>query len=270
MDQQGDFVVVWQSSSGYSYYEKSHHWLRGRRYHRTGMPAGGQFQLTSSYDYGSHTIDPTVAMNASGAFVVVWYESNGGGLEVRGQIFDRSGRRQSGTFRANETKFNHFWRGPAVAMAEDGSFVVIWDYPSSPTLTSQLGITGARFSAAGARLGNEIEVVAADDGRMGPAAVASARAIDRSSSFGPMPSVGCSDAAMTAAVTRSATSSSSATVVRTRSAYLRQQFRPTDLSSWPGPATVSPKPVCSDSTSTPPASGIGAELEVAGLERALP
>jgi len=172
MDRDGDFVVVWQSSDGYSYYEKSHHGIYGRRFRRGVNRAVEELTIDSSLDYGARSFEPRVAMNEDGDHVVIWYELASGGIEVRGQAFDRSGRRVSPRFRVNDTKFNTFW-GPAVAMAGDGSFVAAWDHPSAPHPLVSLGIVAARFSVDGVRQGREIEVLAPNQGLLGGAAVAS-------------------------------------------------------------------------------------------------
>jgi UDP-3-O-[3-hydroxymyristoyl] glucosamine N-acyltransferase len=179
MDQEGDFVVVWQFSEfseeagAYGYHLGDHH-LYGRRFNRVGRPAGAQFELSRNTGYGPTALRPVVEMNRSGAFVVVWYASIGGGLDVRAQPFDGSGRRVGAPIRANDVSFSHFWR-PDAGMAEDGSFVVVWDGPVSPTLRVHgLGVSGARFTAGGSRIGSPLEIVSHEEGRQSPAAVASA------------------------------------------------------------------------------------------------
>jgi acetyltransferase-like isoleucine patch superfamily enzyme len=183
MDAQGEFVVAWQffvdsgETDSYGYHFGRHH-LYTQRFDRNGTALGPQAEIASNDGYGSTALRPTVAMNQGGAFVVVWYDStrnldDSGGLEVLAQRFERSGHRVGEPLRVNDARFSHFWQ-PDVAMAEDASFVVMWDYPPSSTLSGELGVSAARFSSGGERIGDEIEVVAPDRGRRETAAVASA------------------------------------------------------------------------------------------------
>ena len=201
MDQQGDFVVVWQSSSGVlllrevpplapwpplpSHGSAGRRSVRAREQLRFRIPHHGSDgrdererrlrrrlvrveRRWASRFAGRLSIAPAAGSPGRSAPTTRGSTTSGGARQWRWQT--RLVRHRCGTI--------HRVR----------------------LLSSYLGITGARFSAAGVRLGTEIEIVAANDGRIGPATVASAQTMDRSSSFGPIPTVGCSDAAMTAAV----------------------------------------------------------------------
>src|SRR5437867_11816800 len=72
MDGGGRFVVVWASPSGGEYSTK----VEARRYTPSGRPVGEEFRVNSMTD-GMH-IDPAVAADGSGRFVVVWSDYQGG------------------------------------------------------------------------------------------------------------------------------------------------------------------------------------------------
>ena len=77
IDADGDFVVVWEGSYGYS--------LQAQRFDSSGSTVGPEFQVntyTSAYAYA-----PSVAAAANGDFVVVWE----GDESIQGRRFDSSG-----------------------------------------------------------------------------------------------------------------------------------------------------------------------------------
>jgi hypothetical protein len=93
-DAQGNFVVVWQSQ-GSSDTDTSWLSVQAQRFDAHGSPVGGQFQV-NSYTTNNQG-RPTVAVDAQGNFVVVWYSAgsygNDGSNSVQGQRFDASGAR---------------------------------------------------------------------------------------------------------------------------------------------------------------------------------
>jgi hypothetical protein len=107
---------------------------------------------------------PVVAANDSGRFVVVWHSTwlyearptqDGDSYGLFAQIFDASGERIGTEFRVNQTTAGA-QEQPAVAMDEDGGFVVVWR--SETPVTFQSRIFGRRFDPTGAPLGDEFAV----------------------------------------------------------------------------------------------------------------
>lgn len=108
---------------------------------------------------------PVVAANDSGRFVVVWHSTwiyeartpqDGDRSGLFAQIFDASGERIGTEFRVNQTTAGNQTQ-PAVAMDEDGGFVVVWRSETGPDL-QQARILGRRFDPTGAPLGDEFAV----------------------------------------------------------------------------------------------------------------
>ena len=159
----GDFVVVWRSGADAISGE-----IYGRRFNSAGVAQGSAF-LVNTY-----TIDlqhlPEVAVDGDGDFVVAWTSEkqddasdltqgrNGG---VFGQRFDSAGARLGGEFQIN-TYTVKGQREPAIAMRDDGFFVVTWasreqdEDPTSPS--THEGVFAQRFSSTGAALGIEFQV----------------------------------------------------------------------------------------------------------------
>jgi hypothetical protein len=115
--------------------------------------------VVNTYTAGATTADGAqpVGMDAYGNFVVVWSSAgqDGDGWGVYGQRLDAGGMPRGGEFRINTTTAgdqNH----PAVAVARDGSFLVIWQ--SQGQDGDGWGIYGRRYDASGNPVGGEFQV----------------------------------------------------------------------------------------------------------------
>jgi len=151
-DAAGNFVVVWdgegQDGSGAGIF--------GQRFDAAGLPQGSEFQVNTAT--ASDQEIPAVAVDGSGDFVVVWqsYLPSPTWHDVFGQRFDAAGLPQGNEFQVNTNTPDRQWF-PAVAAADAGEFVVIWDSDVYVVVQSY-GIAGQLFDAAGAPLGSEFAV----------------------------------------------------------------------------------------------------------------
>jgi lambda repressor-like predicted transcriptional regulator len=141
-DAEGNFVVVWQSR-----YQDGSAWgVFGQRYDNAGGALGSEFRV-HSYPTRSQR-NPSVAMDASGNFVVVWasYAQDGSNWGIFGQRFDSSGRAQGGEFRVNSyTTYRQ--EDPSVWATGGNQFVVSWD--SDGQDGSLDGVFGQRYDFGG-------------------------------------------------------------------------------------------------------------------------
>jgi hypothetical protein len=120
MDSDGDFVVTWmsytQDGSGWGIY--------GQRYNAAGAPQGSEFRVNT------HTlnaqVDPTIAMDDDGDFVITWNSANqdGSGFGIYARRYDRQGTPQGDEFLVN-THTTGDQRYSGVAMDAVGNFVVV-------------------------------------------------------------------------------------------------------------------------------------------------
>jgi hypothetical protein len=108
-------------------------------------------------------------VDADGDFVVVWAGGAGGSFEcnrgcsIYGQRFDRDGTPVGAEFRVPSTTTGVEEEGAAVAIDEDGDFVVVWSrYLPSSDGTSD-GVFGRRFGADGTPLGAEFMISTSSD-----------------------------------------------------------------------------------------------------------
>ena len=145
----GSFVVAWQS-----YHDGSDAGVFARRFDAAGDPVGDDFQVNAVTT--SFQGRPDVAMDGSGAFVVVWDDSNGdgSGSGVVGQRFDSAGSRLGGEFVANAVVNDNQLYG-SVEKVPSGDFVVAW---SSRQAGYTYDVMAQRFADSGARIGSEFRV----------------------------------------------------------------------------------------------------------------
>jgi hypothetical protein len=148
IDADGNFVVAW-SNYGLTSSDREVH---AQRYDSSGVRQGAEFQVNS------HTAgDPAVAMDATGNFVVVWLSTgqDGSGSGIYGQLYDATGSPRGTEFRANAYTTND-QKDPAVAMDDDGDFVVAWTSAFQGTLG--LGVHGQRYGRLGVPQGPEFRI----------------------------------------------------------------------------------------------------------------
>ena len=118
-----EFLVVWENrGDGYG--------VSGQRFDGGGNPLGTEFRVNTSLT--SSGVDPAVAANASGAFVVVWEHieyplppPSFGTWSTFGQRYAASGTPVGSAFRVNGP-VGDAQSHPVVAVAPSGAFMVVW------------------------------------------------------------------------------------------------------------------------------------------------
>ena len=151
MADDGSFVIVWQSDEP----DEDGLGIYGRHYDIIGNPIGEEFHV-NTYTTGDQ-IFANIAMAGDGSFVVVWQslsldEQN---LSIHGQRFDSSGSPVGIEFQAN-TYTDYDQSNPSVAMADDGSFVVVWQSENQDTF--DFGVYCQRYDSDGNPAGNEFKI----------------------------------------------------------------------------------------------------------------
>jgi hypothetical protein len=144
MNPRGDFVVVWSSfTNPDSIYD-----IKARLF-RSGLPVGEEFSVNTVQVHSqSH---PTVAMDTSGAFVVVWdsWFQDGGDRGIYGQRFNADGDKVGTEFLVNQTVAFSQAR-PALALRNDGGFVVVWEsWEQESPDPSGYGVFGRLYGPGG-------------------------------------------------------------------------------------------------------------------------
>jgi len=120
MDAEGNFVVVWQGPG------EDQNDIFARWFDSNGQASAAEFRVNSNTV--DEQLSPSVAMNDSGSFVVVWErEEVYGQLHVRGvscQIYDSNGSTVGSEIEADPLVY---CRHPDVGIDADGNFVLVWD-----------------------------------------------------------------------------------------------------------------------------------------------
>ena len=145
----GEFVVAWERTYGYP----STHVL-ARRYDAAGVPSGPEFEVPVTT---TGVANPSVGVDASGAFVVTWdgRPTPSLGRQIFARRFDASGTALGG-----DVQVNTFTTGvsdkSAVATDATGGFVVLWN----SIVPGVQSVRGQRFDSAGVPDGTEFLIYA--------------------------------------------------------------------------------------------------------------
>ncbi len=151
-DANGNYIVVWVSNAQ----DSDLYGVYAQRFNADGVPQGLEFQVNTTAT--DNQINPTVAMDAAGNFVVTWASNlqDGSGYGVYAQRFDASGVAQGGEVLVNTTTANS-QTTPSIAMAANGSFAITWTSGGQDPDGSS-GIYAQRFDASGVAQGSEFRV----------------------------------------------------------------------------------------------------------------
>jgi hypothetical protein len=164
MDNNGGFIVAWQSYGEDGFSEG----IFARRF-----DAAGSF-LATEFQVHSFTMDqrffPAVDIDGEGDFVVTWEHNDGNFDGIFGQRFDSGGSPAGAELQIN-TYETEIQGRPAVALDDDGDFVVAW--LSNLQDGASTGIFGQRFDSAGSPQGVEFQATAYTAGAQRHPAVAS-------------------------------------------------------------------------------------------------
>ena len=154
LDEDGDFVVVWEGQYSYSGGN-----LHGRRYASDGFEVGAEFQINTYTTNRQRHL--SVAQDSDGDFVVVWVSPGSSGTDssnwsIQGQRYASDGSARGGEFQVN-TYTTGFQTLPSVSMDADGDFVVVWQGRDSSG-AYPYGPRGQRFASDGSIVDGEFQI----------------------------------------------------------------------------------------------------------------
>jgi hypothetical protein len=118
-----------------------------------GNPTSGPTRISSSV--GGDKLDPTVAVDSAGNYVVTWssYGEDGSGWGVYAERFNSQGVAQGGQFQVNTTACGD-QKDARVGMDSAGNFVIAWTGNGK----NGWGVYAQRYNALGQTLGCQFEV----------------------------------------------------------------------------------------------------------------
>lgn len=144
MDADGDFIVVWHDFITDGIAE-----VRGSLFNREGIPVIQDFLIHTTATTGQVRVNPAVAMDADGNFVVAWENLSLDAILARRFFADGQ---------ANGSEFviatDNAARLPAIDVDSTGNFIVVWQEEAFHTLDS-FQILAQRFDGDGKALDQE-------------------------------------------------------------------------------------------------------------------
>ncbi|MBW4516724.1 MAG: calcium-binding protein [Timaviella obliquedivisa GSE-PSE-MK23-08B] len=153
--QNGNYVVTW-SDDNEILPDVSLSGVHARIYQANGTAVGGEFLINQDTDGDQY--NSAIATSANGKFVVTWV-SNADLIDVengvRARVFNSDGTAFGNEFQVNSVIAGNQLK-PSVAMADDGSFVIVWE--SQAQDGEGAGVFGQRYTAAGVRQGTEFQI----------------------------------------------------------------------------------------------------------------
>jgi hypothetical protein len=146
----GRFIVAWAGTG-----PGDTRGIFARRYRSSGTPIGNEFLVNTAV--GSSEGFPAVAADAEAGFVVVWEASGSYGYEIFARRFTASGAPIGVQFQVNSFITGDQYASD-VALAPDGTFVVVWNDWQYGFPYDYFTIWGQRFAANGTPVGGEFQV----------------------------------------------------------------------------------------------------------------
>ena len=150
-----NYVVTW-SDDNPAALDNSLSGVYARIYKADGTAVGNEFLINQNTDGDQY--NSAIATSATGKFVVTWvsnFETGDPGNGIRARVFNSDGSPLSAEFQVNSVTANNQLK-PSVAMADDGSFVAIWESQGQDGAT--FGIYGQRYTSAGVATGGEFQI----------------------------------------------------------------------------------------------------------------
>lgn len=151
MDALGNFVVTWTSSGQ----DGSLNGVFAQRFDSAGVAQGSEIAVNTTTT--GNQDNPTIAVNATGSFVVAWTSAGQDGSlnGVVAQRFNASGVAQGGEIQVNTTTTGD-QQDASVAIDALGNFVVTWT--SDGQDGDSTGIYAQLYNSLGVAQGTEIQV----------------------------------------------------------------------------------------------------------------
>jgi hypothetical protein len=137
VDADGDFTIAWQSAQ-----DGGVNGIFARRWSDDGVALGPEFQV-NTYTFALQN-RPVVAFDGAGGFVIAWIDliQDGSLSGVFARRFDSTGTAETPEFQVN-TYTAFYQQNPALAMSDEGNFVVVWQ--SAPQDGDTEGVFGQLF-----------------------------------------------------------------------------------------------------------------------------
>jgi len=147
MDSVRGFVICWYDYRNPPYRPD----VYAQRYSSSGEAIGSNFKVNMGEGTVYQEYPPSVAMDASGGFVICWTDDNYND-DIYAQRYDSSGQAVSSNFRVNDDETPYRQVAPSVSVNTCGDFVVCWQ------CMRDWYIFARRYNSSGDPLGSSFKV----------------------------------------------------------------------------------------------------------------
>jgi|GEM_PF-2121908 len=145
-DANGNFVVVWHVGGS----------IFAQRYDADANLIGKIIEVGATVDAGIAP-NPSIALNASGAFIITWNGRDNEDNGIYAQRFSASGTALGAAFLVNGNQVKE-QKNPDIALWDDGSFTIVWESLEQFASDSDYDIYVQRFDATANKIGTEFLV----------------------------------------------------------------------------------------------------------------
>nr|NQU90362.1 hypothetical protein [Bacteroidota bacterium] len=149
VDPNMNFVITWlDRRNGFTWD------VYAQRFSNDGTALGSNFKV--NVEPGNEEQEqPTVSMDNSGNFVIVWADEKSGDFDIWGQRYAADGTALGENFKINDDNGNELQYWPTSNCDKDGNFIVSWVDQQSQ---DDYNIYAQRFSSDGTAMGNNVMV----------------------------------------------------------------------------------------------------------------
>lgn len=149
MDQNGNYVVVWESLGT----DGDDYGIYAQRFNYKGSADGSEVRVNTTTSGGQR--HPDVAKTKDGNHVVVWSTIDNGSWDINGQRYRPSGATNGSEFLGNHGNNSGEQSQPAVACGHNNQFVIVW---TNINTSGTYSIMGQRFDSTGSAVSSEFTI----------------------------------------------------------------------------------------------------------------
>jgi Ca2+-binding RTX toxin-like protein len=155
--EQGGYVISWHEAANADTVPS----LRVQLLNADGTRRGEEIVAVESA--GGMRFDATVTALTGGGFILVWSHGDKPESTIKAQFFDAAAQKSGSEWTIGDRPGHQF--DPVVAVLESGDFVVAWEHQLLENdVLMAVGIVAQRYSAAGEKKGDEMQIVVSPGG----------------------------------------------------------------------------------------------------------
>ncbi len=147
IDGAGNLMVTWQDNRNGDYD------IYAQMFSADGTALNTNFKVNDNND-NSWQAEPSIAVDHSGNFIIVWRDERNGSYDIYAQRFTADGATIEANFKVNDNKGNSDQQMPSIAANDSGKFVIVWQ----DSRNKNTDIYGQRFTADGMLLGENFKI----------------------------------------------------------------------------------------------------------------